>query len=154
MNFLSNKLVLIVVGLALAGCSSILNSKSNVPEAAGVQTGNNLAMPPDLQLAVPGQTTEAYQPNGVVAPVAPVANIKTPNTKPLKQMASASPVAPVAPKQDLYEQYGISKTNADGTPKKPEILQAELKAAILKKKRETNPGYGTISNIGAIFKDQ
>ena len=69
-------------------------------------------------------------------------------------MASASPVAPVAPKQDLYEQYGISKTNADGTPKKPEILQAELKAAILKKKRETNPGYGTISNIGAIFKDQ
>ena len=32
-------------------------------------------------------------------------------------------------------------------------LKAELKQAILKRKRETNPGYGTVRNIGNIFSD-
>lgn len=157
MNFYANRAIIVLVSLALAGCSSassFLNSKSSVPQATNIPVGNSLAMPPDLQLAAPTQTSDAYEPNGAVAPVASAANIKTPTTKPIKQMASASTVAPIAPKPDLYEQYGISKTNADGTPKDRAVLQAELKAAMLKKKRETNPGYGTITNIGAIFKDQ
>jgi hypothetical protein len=157
MKSVSTEMILIVAGLALAGCSnggSILNAKSNVPQANNVPVGNPLAMPPDLQLAVPTQTSENYQPNGPVEPVAPAANLKTPSTKPLKQMASATTAAPAMPKPDLYEQYGVSKVTADGKPKKPELLQAELKAAILKKKRETNPNYGTVSNIGAIFNDQ
>ena len=32
-------------------------------------------------------------------------------------------------------------------------LKAELKQAMIKRKRETNPGYGTIRNIGNIFSD-
>ena len=152
MKSLSKKLVLGCLGLALAGCSnggSFLDSKSQVPSAANIQVGNSLALPPDLQLAVPNQTSDAYQSNGVVAGDADAIV-----SKPLKQVASAAPIAPPPAKQDLYEQYGVSKTNPDGTPKKIDVLQGELKAAILKKKRETNPGYGTISNIGAIFQDQ
>ena len=157
MKTVSTKAILIVAGLALAGCSNgstLLNSKSNVPQATNIPVGNSLAMPPDLQLAAPTQTTENYEPNGPVEPIAPAATINTPSAKPLKQMASASTLAPAKSKPDLYEQYGVSKLTPDGKPKKPEVLQAELKAAIIKKKRETNPNYGTIGNIGAIFNDQ
>ena len=149
MNFAARKHILIAVGIALSGCSggSLLDSKANVPQANNIQVGNNLAMPPDLQLAVPGPTSENYQSNGDVAPIAPTG-------KPTKQLASAQPIVPIVPKQDLYTQYGISKTNPDGSPKERSIYEAELKAAILKKKQQTNPGYGTITNIGAIFSDQ
>ena len=141
-----------MLAVALGGCStagSLLDPKSQVPVATGVQTGNNLAMPPDLALAVPTQTSDGYQSNG------PVSQQSSANSaQPLKQLASTAPIAPPPIKQDLYAQYGISKTNPDGTPKDIWKLQAELKAAILKKKRETNPGYGTAANIGAIFQDQ
>ena len=152
MKSLCNKSILVVLGLALAGCStagSLLDPKSQVPVAANVPTGNSLAMPPDLQLAVPTQTGDGYQSNGPVA-AAPVAN----PGQPVKQLASTAPLTPPPVKQDIYAQYGISKTKSDGTPKELWKLQDELKAAILKKKRETNPGYGTITNIGAIFQDK
>jgi hypothetical protein len=157
MKTVCTKVAVMLAVLALAGCSngsSLLNAKSNVPQANNVPVGNSLAMPPDLQLAVPNQTSENYEPNGPVVSDIPDSTLAAPTTKPMKKMASAAPVAPIPVKQDLYDQYGISKLDADGKPKKPELLQAELKAAILKKKRETNPNYGTISNIGAIFDDQ
>jgi hypothetical protein len=160
MKSISTKLVVILAALALAGCSngsSLLNSKSNVPQASNIPVGNALAMPPDLQLAVPNQTSENYEPNGPVEPVAPAANVNTPSINPKQQIANApleDSGAPVPVKQDIYDQYGVSKFDANGKPKKPDILKAELKAAIIKKKRETNPNYGTIANIGAIFNDQ
>jgi hypothetical protein len=153
MNTVQMKAILFVGAVAIAGCtngSSLLNNKSNVPQANNIPVGNSLTLPPDLALATPTQTTDAYEANGAVEPIE-----QTPVTP--KKMAKASPnvaVDPVPVKQDIYDQYGVSKTNDDGTPKKPEVLKAELKAAILKKKRETNPNYGTISNIGAIFNDQ
>lgn len=151
MKTVSTKAILFVAGLALAGCTngeSLLNSKSNVPQATNIPVGNSLAMPPDLQLATPSQTSDAYEPNGTVAAV---------NPQPQNQIANASvnntgETAPAV--LDIYAQYGVSKFNADGKPKKPEILKAELRAAIIKKKRETNPNYGTIANIGSIFSDQ
>ena len=153
MHTVQMKTVLIVAAFAIAGCSngsSLLNNKSNVPQASNIPVGNSLALPPDLQLATPTQTSDAYEPNGAVAPIeqTPLSN---------KKIAKASPDVPVAAvpvKQDIYDQYGVSKTNADGNPKKPEVLKAELKAAIIKKKRESNPNYGTIANIGSIFNDQ
>ena len=153
MKTVQTKAILIVAALAMVGCSngsSLLNNKSNVPQASNIPVGNNLALPPDLQLATPTQTSDAYESNGAVAPIEPAAQAN-------KKIAKASPDVPIAPvpvKQDIYDQYGVSKTNADGTPKKPDVLKAELKAAIIKKKRETNPNYGTIANIGSIFNDQ
>lgn len=143
----------LAMSLVLAGCGGAsrllggmgLGSSDPAPQAPVVRTGNNLALPPDLQLRPPGTVTETYQPNPPPAPV---------------QTASAeeglyAPVVPAAPviKKDIYAEYGISKTKPDGTPKLEADLKAELKQAILKRKRETNPGYGTVRNIGNIFSD-
>jgi hypothetical protein len=143
----------LAMSFVMGGCSSsgLLNKmglgSSPAPQAPVVQTGNNLALPPDLQLRPPGTVTENYQPNP--APPAPV------ETASLEEgLNSPAPVAP-APvvKKDIYTEYGISKLKPDGTPKADHELKAELKQAILKRKRETNPGYGTIRNIGNIFSD-
>ena len=150
MNSFLKSIGIVWLSASIAGCSSmssLLDPKGGVPQASTVQTGNALAMPPDLQLPAPGQTTDAYQPNGAVAAPAKIASA------PLQGAADA-PMAPMAVKQDLYAEYGINKLDANGKPKDIWKLKAELKAAILKKKRETNPGYGTVANIGAIFSDQ
>jgi hypothetical protein len=153
MNSACKIMVLAGIGLWLGACSlgsSLLNSKGSAPQASNIQVGNNLALPPDLQLPAPGQTTDTYQPNPI--PAAPVAS-----AIPARKVSTAGlpPLATLPPaKQDIYDQYGISKLNADGTKKTPTILGNELRAAILKKKREANPGYGTIANIGNIFNDQ
>ncbi|MDE2446055.1 MAG: hypothetical protein KGO94_07740 [Alphaproteobacteria bacterium] len=152
MKFSRKNMVMLLSAIALGGCStagSLLDPKSQVPQATNVQVGNALAMPPDLALAQPGQTTDAYIPNGPVAPAD-----QTGLSKPVKQAAAKTPIAPIPVKQDLYDQYGVAKTNPDGTPRDRNVMQEELKAAMLKKKREKNPGYGTIANIGAIFQDQ
>ena len=141
----------LAMSLVLAGCGASrllggmgLGSSSPAPQAPVVRTGNNLALPPDLQLRPPGTVTENYQPNP-----APVQSASLE-----EDMYSSAPSVPVAPvKRDIYAEYGISKVKPDGTAKTDYELKQELKLAILKRKRETNPGYGTIRNIGGIFSD-
>jgi hypothetical protein len=154
MGMSAMKLKMIAMGLAalaLGGCSTSgmlekLGMGGGTRTAAAtptVQTGNPLAMPPDLRLKQPGAVADnTYQPNTVAG-------------EPVDQTASAAPVTPVAPvaKQDVYAEYGISKTNPDGTPKNDQALKKELKAAILKRKQQQNPNYGTFKNFGAIFSD-
>ena len=151
MNSAYKSIVLLGLAISLGACASaanMLNSKSSVPQASNINIGNNLAMPPDLQLAVPGQTSDAYQPN--VGTGTPDDGISDNGLAATQKVA----MAPVVPVQDVYEKYGVSKINTDGTAKSPDQLKKDLKAAILKKKRETNPSYGTIKNIGSIFGDQ
>jgi hypothetical protein len=158
-EFVKN-IVWIAAAATLAGCSSgagLLDGKSNVPVATNVQVGNNLALPPDLQLATPGQTTDAYQTNGYVAPVAQPVSTKPAKLKPTAAIASndvygSGAAAPTA--GDVFDQNGISKINPDGSKKTPVQLSEELRAVLLAKKRQKNPSYGTIANIGAIFSDQ
>jgi hypothetical protein len=144
----------LAMSLVLAGCGGAsrllggmgLGNPDPAPQAPVVRTGNNLALPPDLQLRPPGTVTETYQPNPPPAPV------ETASAE--EGLYSPVPATPApAPKKDIYAEYGISKTKPDGTPKLEGDLRAELKQAILKRKRETDPGYGTIRNIGNIFKD-
>ena len=144
---------ILALGFVLGGCSSsgLLNSMGlgNSPapqQTPAVRTGNNLALPPDLQLRPPGTVTETYQPNPPPAPVETASAEEG-----LYSPVPATP-APVV-KKDIYAEYGISKTKPDGTPKTDLELKAELKQAILKRKQETNPGYGTIRNLGSIFSD-
>jgi hypothetical protein len=144
----------LAMSLVLAGCGGAsrllggmgLGSSNPAPQPpVVVRTGNNLALPPDLQLRPPGTVTETHQPNP--PPPAPVETASVDD-------GLYAPVAPApAAKKDIYAEYGISKTKPDGTPKLEGDLRAELKQAIVKRKRETEPGYGTISNIGNIFKD-
>jgi hypothetical protein len=144
-----------ICALALGACSSassLLNNKSAVPQASQINVGNPLAMPPDLQLAVPSQTSDTYQPNPGNGQTAADAGL-APSGQPVQEASLYGSPGQV-PQQDVYEKYGISKVKADGKPKSKDQLSAELKLAILAKKRQTNPNYGTIKNIGAIFSDQ
>jgi hypothetical protein len=138
------KMTLVVVALALGGCSSgLLGGGGSAPTAQPqIQVNNQLAMPPDLSLAPPG--------TGVApAPTYKTASLETPPDDNLYGgTASAPPVI------DAYEKYGISKFNPNGTKKNSEKLRAELRAAVIAEKRKTNPNYGTIRNIGSLFRDQ
>ncbi len=165
-------LIGIIAVLLLAGCSSgssLLNAKSGVPDASSVPVGNNLALPPDLQLAAPSATSVRYQPNGYVAPIAipaarPIsqaAAFADPGLSP-SQSAAAAQAAAVNPTEnvyanqiidrtatvDPYARYGISRFRANGKLKSVAELKRELVVAAIAKKRETNPNYGTIGNFG------
>ncbi len=133
----------------LAGCSTGLlgggNNKMGGPTATQtVPVGNNLALPPDLSLPPPGQTADSYQPNKAQGD-----SVDQPYD------SAALDPAPVAPavKRDIYAENNISKVKPDGTEKSPTELSKELKAALLVKKRQQNPRYGTIFNIGSVFSD-
>jgi soluble lytic murein transglycosylase-like protein len=146
---------MLALSFVLGGCSSskLLNSmglgNSAAPQTPVVQTGNNLALPPDLQLRPPGTVTENYQPNQ--APASPAAPVETASLD--AGLSSSAPVAASPVKRDIYAEYGVSKVKPDGTAKTDQELKADLKLAILKRKQQQNPGYGTIRNIGNIFSD-
>jgi hypothetical protein len=55
--------------------------------------------------------------------------------------------------QDAYQRFGIAKTKPDGTPKTQAELDRELLEAVRAEKRKQNPNYGTVFNMGRIFKD-
>ncbi len=145
-------IVACVASVGLAGCSSGLLGGGGGPVAEQtIPVGNQLALPPDLALRPPGKTSPAYQANAgvgaaeqgvyaddVVAPSAPI------------NRQAALPKGTVG---DPYEKYGISKVNADGTPKSEGKLREELRQAVLAEKRRVKPGYGTVFNVGDLFKD-
>jgi len=152
-----NRIVFIIsimaTGAALTGCAGggLLDvagyGKSMAPQEAAVRSGQNLSMPPDLQLRAPsGPITEEYVTNK-----APTGSEPVSASAPPQDPAAANPVQPEG---DVYERNGISKFHPDGTPKTDQELQAELKTVYLAKKRQKNPKYGTIFNIGNIFKDE
>jgi hypothetical protein len=155
MKFSFKILILLCGALALSACSngsSLLDSKGSTPQAVNVPVGNALALPPDLQLQAPTQTTDVYLPNGPVAEPAPA--LAPVATKKLASNVPALPNVDGLSKPDIFEQYGILKLNPDGTPRTPVQLREALRAAILAKRKQANPNYGTIANLGNIFKDQ
>ena len=157
----------LMAALAVAGCSEtkmqdLLGSgKDATPDESQVRVNRNLSMPPDLNLRPPsGDTSEDGQPNQVASaqpPAQPAMDQAQPQPAPM-QTASANP-PPAAqgqqpPQQDIYEKYGISKVGPDGKPKSENQLYKELHAAQLAEKRKANPSYGTIWNMGNVFKDE
>jgi Protein of unknown function (DUF3035) len=56
-------------------------------------------------------------------------------------------------RDDAYQKFGISKTRPDGTPKTQAELDRELLEAVRAEKRKQNPNYGTVFNMGRVFKD-
>lgn len=147
------KMTLIIASASLlAGCSmgGLLSGKRGVPSDQNVQTGNQLAMPPDLSLANPGTRAQPTQ----VAAAEPVdesdlldGTPQAPAKLTRKQAAAQNPQG------DIYEQYGISKFNADGTKKPDWQLREELRKAIIARKKQQNPNYGTFKNWGDLFSD-
>jgi hypothetical protein len=143
-----NVIAIGVAALTVSGCASGLlggGSKSGPAPEQQIAVNNELALPPDLSLAAPG--TRAPPPRAA-APVADDNLYAEPGTVP-----STVAAVPRGTQGDIYEQYGISKLKPDGTKKSDWELRQELRAAVLKKKQQTNPNYGTIWNVGELFKE-
>ncbi len=155
MSFDHLKQFCIAVGLsvALSGCSAGanllgLNGKADVPQAINVPVGNSLALPPDLQLAAPTQTSDAYRPNGYVEPIS---------------QASAPPQAlqniydykePTEVTSDVFAKYGVSRFRPNGKLKTLTEMKVELRNRVFAKKRQANANYGTIGNLGRVISGQ
>jgi hypothetical protein len=150
----------LAAALAVSACSEtamqdLLGSgKDSAPDASQVTVGQNLSMPPDLQLRAPteGSTNDNQALAPPVQPVEPAATTATAQAVP-KPLTGTQTAAAEPPKQDVYERYGISKTGPDGKPKSQGELYKELHEAQLAEKRRANPNYGTIWNLGNIFSD-
>jgi hypothetical protein len=151
----SAPVLIVMSALFLGGCSSglsgLLGGKTGGPSGVtSVPVGNQLALPPDLSLKAPSSTQATYQPNTATGEAVD-------GSDNLSEIESTETAA-LAPKRkvegDIYDQYGISKFKPDGTKKADWELRAELRAAILKKKREKNPRYGTFMNVGGLFRDE
>jgi hypothetical protein len=114
-------------------------------------------MPPDLRLPPPGTTTAMPDPGAInstaaltapppaAAPAAPAAPATT---------GATAAAAPATGPDSVYVNAGISLYNPDGTKKTDQQLRQELQAYYLAQKKAKNPSYGTVFNIGNIFKDE
>ena len=138
---------LVLVAVITTGCGSTVRNMLERGDPPQEQTAvrQELTMPPDLRLPPPGSAPEP----------APAAQETT-------QAYETSPSAtvPVAPADrpkygdDAYAQAGISVYNPDGTRKSDAQLHDELQNYYIAKKRQKNPNYGTVFNMGNIFKDE
>ena len=140
MTMVSRLAVLVAVSAALAGCGSAARSMLERDDSAVQASASpNLTMPPDLRLPPPGSAPP------------PAASYNPPPT------TGAAPGTAAAPRpaygDDVYAQAGISTTNPDGSRKPEPQLREELRQYYAAKKREKNPNYGTVFNIGNIFSD-
>ena len=177
MNRAGVTVLLCLTGLSLAGCASSMRSylEKDTP-TENLNARQDLTMPPDLRLPPPG-TTAAAPDSGVpnARAATQTASLTTPPsdvpvynpsaTAPLAAAPKAAPVAtrkvatPAAPPasngiDSVYTNAGISLNNPDGTRKTDAQLREELQAYYIAQKKAKNPSYGTVFNMGNIFKDQ
>ena len=150
MNSIRAVLGLFAIGLLLSGCGTSVSrimgggDPSAEPEVQA-RANPDLSIPPDLQLRPPGSAPAASSPLYDATP-----QQQSAPTEDYSRVATAP--APV-PQGDIYERNGISKVHPDGTPKTDAELKAELKKLYLDKKKRADPKYGTVFNIGNIFRD-
>lgn len=139
-----------VMAFGLAGCGSTMSNwlEKDTPTQTAV-VNRDLTMPPDMRLAPPGS-----------APDAPAANYASnePDLYTGNDNPPVQPVAPAAPRPTVadnsYTQAGISLTKPDGTKKTDQELREEYRQLQIAKKKQKNQSYGTVFNMGNIFKDE
>ncbi len=153
-----------VVGVGLAGCSNTMRNylEKETPDQ-NLAVRQDLTMPPDLRLPPPGTTAPAPDPGAAALSARSTASLTTPpSTAPALTSKSAAPAttaaAPMPPADNgpdsIYTNAGISVTNPDGTRKSDQQLRQELQAYYIAQKKAKNPSYGTVFNVGNIFKDE
>ncbi len=153
--------------LALAACSetafqNTLGIGKSAPDETKVRTVQPLSVPPDLELRPPASTNIASA-NGAARPTnaglaaPPVSGSPAPGAT----TASAGDAVTLSPapgqkaesgRYDLYRRPGISIHRPDGTRKKIAELNRELADKLTEEKRRKNPKYGTIFNMGSVWK--
>ncbi len=174
MNRAGVTVLLCLAGLSLAGCANSMRGylEKETP-TENLNARQDLTMPPDLRLPPPGTTAAAPDSGVPSAPVATqTASLTAPptdapvyNPAPTAPVAAApraaapKPVAPAVPAANtgpdaIYTNAGISVYNPDGTRKTDVQLREELQAYYIAQKKAKNPAYGTVFNMGNIFKDE
>ena len=153
--------VTVLLGLAafaLTGCGATMRNylERDTPQqtAGAAPMRQDLTMPPDLRLPEPGTTAALPDPGAVNSAAALTAPplAAAPATK--TTTAAAVPAAPAGGPESVYTNAGISLYNPDGTKKTDQQLRNELQAYYIAQKKAKNPNYGTVFNIGNIFKDE
>jgi Protein of unknown function (DUF3035) len=81
-----------------------------------------------------------------------ISTASTPTTGPAVQGTQKRDMSPSNTREDAYQRFGISKARPDGTPKTRSELDRELLEAVRQEKRKQNPNYGTVFNMGELFK--
>lgn len=155
--------VTVLLGLtafALTGCGATMRNylerdTPNQTQAAAAPMRQDLTMPPDLRLPPPG-TTAALPDPGAVNTQAALTTPPPATTAPAAKSATAAavPAAPANGPDSVYTNAGISLYNPDGTKKTDQQLRQELQAYYIAQKKAKNPNYGTVFNMGNIFKDE
>lgn len=145
-----------LVAFALTGCGSTMRNylERDTPTATAsvAPIRQDLTMPPDLRLPEPGTTTALPDPGATSSAAALTAPPPAAATK--SATAAAVPAAPANGPDSVYTNVGISLYNPDGTKKSDQQLRSELQAYYIAQKKAKNPNYGTVFNIGNIFKDE
>lgn len=169
--------LLCLAGLGLAGCSNSMRGylEKETPTTT-LDARQDLTMPPDLRLPPPGTTSAAPDPGVASNPSAAnqTASLTAPPTAPAPSYVAPKAAAPAYtapkaaapsvttpavtgtgdPKDAIYTNAGISVYNPDGTRKTDQQLREELQAYYINQKKAKNPNYGSVFNIGNIFKDE
>lgn len=140
-----------LLAIGLAGCGSTMRNyleKDTPAQTASMR--QDLTIPPDLALPPPGTTTAAPDPAAYANETAALA---APAPAPRSTVATPAPAVNDGP-YAVYTNVGISLTNPDGSKKTDQQLREELQAYYIAQKKTKNPNYGTVFNIGNIFKDE
>ena len=165
MNRAAVTVMLCLAGFSLAGCANSMRGylEKETPNQA-LNTRQDLAMPPDLRLPPPGTTAAAPDTGAVSTPAATqAAALTTPPTTPVYTAPKAAAPAvktaatttePASGPDAIYTNVGISVYNPDGTRKTDQQLREELQEYYIAQKKAKNPKYGSVLNIGNIFKDE
>jgi hypothetical protein len=144
-----------VMAVGLAGCGSTMRNyleKETPNQNAAMRS--DLSMPPDLRLPQPGTTAPAPDPGAMSTTAALTAPPSDLESAPAAKKPVSAPKAATSAVDDVYTQAGISLYKADGTKKSDAELRQELQNYYMAQKRAKNPNYGTVMNIGNIFKDE
>ena len=150
--------LLALMAFALSGCGAAMRNylERDTPTqtASTAPIRQDLTMPPDLRLPAPGTTAALPDPGAVDTQAALTA--PPPAAAPAAKAATAAavPAAPANGPDSVYTNAGISLYNPDGTKKSDQQLRNELQAYYIAQKKAKNPNYGTVFNIGNIFKDE
>jgi hypothetical protein len=146
-----------VTAVALTGCGNAMRSyleKDTPTQTAAMRS--DLTMPPDLRLPQPGTTAPAPDP-GMASTQAALVAPPPPASAPAKAAppATSNTAATTTNAADsIYTNAGISLYKPDGTKKTDAELRKELQDYYMAQKKAKNPNYGTIFNVGNIFKDE
>ena len=162
---MNRKLILAIAlpCLALAACSetafqNTLGIGKSAPDETKVRTVQPLSVPPDLELRPPSSTNVASA-NGAGRPADSGLAMPPASGSPAPGAPATTAASTPAPGQkaesgfyDIYRKHGIAIYRPDGTRKKIAELNRELAEKLKEEKRRKNPNYGTIFNMGSVWK--